>query len=123
MSATTSRIPSGWAFAAIVILITGSLNIIWGIAALSNKEFFSESELLFEALRTWGIIYLIIGTFQLVVAWLIYSGHGLGAGLGMFGAFLAILVNFVSIGAYPVWSSILIAINFLVIFQLATNWE
>ncbi|MBJ7519274.1 MAG: hypothetical protein JHC84_06225 [Solirubrobacteraceae bacterium] len=123
MSATTSRIPSGWVFAAVVIVITGSLNLIWGISALSNKEFFRESALLFEALQTWGIVYLIIGSFQLVVAGLIYTGHGLGAGLGMLGAFFAILVNFLSIGAYPVWSCILIAINFLVIFQLATNWE
>jgi hypothetical protein len=47
----------------------------------------------------------------------------LGAGLGMFGGFLAIMANFLSIGAYPLWSCILIAINFVVIFQLATNWE
>lgn len=124
MSTTsTARVNSGWLFAAVVIAVTGTLNLVWGVAALANKEFFRESALLFEALQTWGIVYLVIGTFQLVVAGLIYNGHGWGAGLGMLGAFFAILVNFVSIGAYPVWSCILIAINFVVIFQLATNWE
>lgn len=123
MSTTSPRVSGGWVFAAIVIAITGTLNLVWGIAALSNKEFFRESELLFEALQTWGVIYLVIGAFQLVVAAMIMRGHGWGAALGMFGAFLAILVNFLSIGAYPIWSCILIVLDFVVIFQLATNWE
>lgn len=124
MSTTSSsRIPSGWAFAAVVIVVAGSLNVIWGLAALSDKEYFRESELLFSALQTWGWIYIVVGAIQLAIAGLIFKGHPLGAGLGMLGAFFAILVNFVSIGAYPVWSCILITINFIVLFQLATNWE
>ncbi len=124
MSTTTSsRAPSGWVFAAIIILVGGSLNLIWGISALSNKEFFREGSLLFESLQTWGWVYLVVGAIQLVVAFMIWQGHGWGAALGMFGSFLAIMVNFLSIGAYPIWSCILIALNFVVLYQLATNWE
>jgi hypothetical protein len=47
----------------------------------------------------------------------------LGFGLGMFGAFLSILVNFLSIGAYPIWSCLLIGLGFFVMFALATNLD
>lgn len=120
---SSSRIPSGWAFAAVVIVVAGSLDVIWGLAALSDKEYFREGELLFESLQTWGWIYLVVGVIQLGIGALVFTGHGLGAALGMFGAFVGILINFVSIGAYPLWSCILIALNFVVLFQLATNWE
>lgn len=124
MSATTtSRIPSGWLFAAILIAIGGSLNLVSGIAAIGDADVFREGSLLFESLQTWGWVHVIIGALELGIALLIYQGQPWGAGLGMFAAFLAIMANFLSIGAYPLWSCILIAINFVVIFQLATNWE
>jgi hypothetical protein len=123
MSATTSRIPSGWLFAAILIAIAGSLNLVSGIAAVADDEIFAEGSLLFESLQTWGWVHIIIGALELGIAVLIFRANPWGAGLGMFGAFLAIMANFLSIGAYPLWSCILIAINFVVIFQLATNWE
>lgn len=123
MSATTSRIPSGWFFAAVLIAIAGSLNVVSGIAAVADDEIFAEGSLLFESLQTWGWVHIIIGALELGIAALIFVGNPWGAALGMFGAFLAIMANFLSIGAYPLWSCILIAINFVVIFQLATNWE
>ena len=103
-------------FAAIVILTVGALNAIWGIAALANKEYFHEASLLFESLQTWGWVYLIIGALQVFVAGLIFTERPWGYALGMFGAFLGILVNFLSVGAYPVWSVLLIALDFFVLF-------
>lgn len=111
----------GVVFAAMVILITGSLNLIWGVAALSDEGYFDEGKLLFESLQTWGWAYVMIGAVQLLVAALIFADNRIGFALGMFGAFLAILVNFVSVGAYPLWSVLLIALNFLVLWALATN--
>lgn len=123
MSVVTSRIPAGWVFAAAVIAIAGSLNIIWGAAALGSDDYFREGGLLIASLQVWGVAHLIIGALQVGVAFLLWRGHGWGAALAMFGAFLALLVNFVSIGAYPIWSSILIALDFIVVYQIATNWE
>lgn len=111
----------GVVFAAMVILITGSLNLIWGISALSQDEYFDEGGLLFESLETWGWAYLLLGVVQLGVAALVFADNRIGYALGMFGAFLAILVNFASVGAYPIWSVMLIALNFLVLWALATN--
>lgn len=121
MTITSSRRSGGLTFAGVVILIAGALDLVWGISALSDKQYFDEESLLFEGLTTWGWVYIVLGALQITVAMMVFSGNGIGIALGMFGAFLAILVNFLAIGAYPIWSCILIAINFLVLFLLATS--
>jgi hypothetical protein len=110
-------------FAAVLILIAGTLDVVWGISALSNREFFHADALLFESLKTWGWLYLIVGAIQLGVGAMVLADKALGFALGMFGAFLSILVNFLSIGAYPIWSCMLIGLGFFVIFALSTNLD
>jgi len=113
----------GVTFAALLILIAGTLDLVWGISALSNRDFFRADELLFESLSTWGWVYLVVGAIQLAVGFLVLTDHALGFALGIFGAFLSILVNFLSIGAYPIWSCLLIGLGFFVLFALATNLD
>jgi hypothetical protein len=108
-------------FAASVILTVGVLNAIWGIGALSDRSYFHREDLLLESLKTWGWVYLIVGCAQVGIAVLVFRDTPIGFALGMFAAFLAILVNFVSVGAYPIWSVMLIVLNFVILFQLATN--
>ncbi len=114
---------AGTTFAAIVFLVAGTLHVVWGVAGLANKEYFDEQSLLFSSLQTWGWIYLLVGAFQVAVGGLVLSGSGLGYALGMFAAFLGILANFMSVGAYPIWSVMLIALNFFIIWTLATQLE
>jgi hypothetical protein len=110
-------------FAALLILTAGVLDLVWGISALSNRGFFHSDELLFESLTTWGWVYIVVGAIQLVVGAMVLTERPLGFALGIFGAFLSILVNFLSIGAYPIWSCLLIGLGFFVMFALATNLD
>ena len=54
---------AGWMlFAGIMIFIAGTLNTIWGIAAIDKASFFVEDErYIISDLSTWGWIVLIIG--------------------------------------------------------------
>ena len=56
----------GWVlFAGIMILIAGTLNVIWGIAAIGNSKFFTENATyILSGLNTWGWIVLVIGLVQ-----------------------------------------------------------
>lgn len=47
----------------------------------------------------------------------------MGYALGMFGAFLAVLVNFLSLVASPIESLVLIVLDFAIIFLLAVDFE
>lgn len=109
----------GWAgFAGMMILIVGTFNLIWGFVALVQDEYFASDQLLMWSLNSWGAIHIAIGCLQLLTALLIFGGSGAGAVLGIVLAFFSAVGALMSIGAYPIWSIIIIAIDGLVIYAL-----
>ena len=109
----------GWAaFAATMVLVVGVFNLIYGLAALIEDDYFFADELLFGTLSLWGWVHLIIGVPQVITATLIYAGNDFGAVLGiMFAGFNAIAA-LLAIGAYPVWSVIILVVDGLIIYAL-----
>ena len=87
----------------------GVFNIIDGIAALANDDYFVADELLFGDLSMWGMLYLILGAIQLLTAFLIWRGSVVGALLGITLAGLSAVNALLSVGAYPIWSLIILA--------------
>src|SRR5205823_7028411 len=86
-------------FAAILLVIAGVLNIIYGIAAVSDAHFYTSSgtHYVFSSLHTWGWITVILGVIQLTGGFSLIAGNVYGrvigitaAGLGALGALLAI---------------------------------
>ena len=101
-----------------MILIVGVFNVIYGLAAIIEDDYFAADELLFGDLSLWGWVYLVIGVLQVVTAILIYAGNDFGAVLGiMFAGFNAIAA-LLSIGAYPLWSVIILVVDGLIIYGL-----
>ena len=114
----------GWAgFVAIYLLIAGILNLIWGVAALEDKSYFASGGLLWSSLNTWGWVAIVFGAIQAVGALLIIAGNLAGALIAGFLAFCGILLNFLSIGAYPIWSAILLAIDALIIWAVTVHGD
>jgi hypothetical protein len=109
----------GWAaFAATMVLVVGVFNVIYGLAAIIEEDYFVADELLFGNLSLWGWVHLIIGVLQVITATLIYAGNDFGAVLGiMFAGFNAIAA-LLAIGAYPVWSVIILVVDGLIIYAL-----
>ena len=54
-------------FVAILLLIAGVLNIIYGIAAVSNAHFFDNTQYVFSSLHTWGWITIVVGIIPIVL--------------------------------------------------------
>jgi hypothetical protein len=106
---------------AVLLLIAGVLSILDGISAFANGANFNEEKLLFADVHTWGIIYLILGFFQIVAAHLVNIRHTSGMLMGITFASISGIAHFMSIGAYPIWSVIVMAINFGVLFVLLTE--
>jgi hypothetical protein len=112
---------SGWIlFAAIMITIAGALNIIWGIAAISNSKFFTQNATyVLSSLNTWGWIVLIIGVLELGAAYSIVVGGQLGRWFGIFVAGINSIAALMSIPAYPFWALCLFGVDLLIIYGLA----
>ena len=121
---TTQSTPkaTGWiAFAGVLLVIVGVLNIVDGIAALSNDERYQTAQLLFGDLTTWGWIYLLTGAVQLLAAVLLFKSRSTGMVLAVTLASVSGIAHFLSIGAYPIWSVTVMVINFVIIFGLLTH--
>lgn len=120
----TPRIGSGWvAFAGTYLAIAGVLNLIWGVTALSNKEYFVEGGLVWSGLDTWGWIAVIVAVIQIVAGGLLFARKVGGVIMAIVIAMCAMLVNFISIGAYPVWSIIAIVCNALVLWAVTVHGD
>lgn len=111
----------GWLlFAGIMVLIAGTLNCIWGIAAIDNANFFLEDQrYILSDLNTMGWIILSIGVLQLIAAFSIWRGGEFGRWIGIISASLGALGALLSIPGYPLWSVCAFFINVLIVYGLA----
>ena len=115
-----SRVTGWWVFAAILLGVSGVLNIIWGIAAIGNSHFFTaNAHYIFSNLNTWGWITLIIGAVELFAAFSLFQGGGFGRVIGIIAATLAALDALLSIPAAPFWSICVFALSIIVLYELA----
>src|SRR3954462_5767517 len=91
------------AFAAVLLLIAGTLNIIYGIAAISDANFYTSSgtHYVFGTLHTWGWITLILGIIQLTAAFSLFGGGAYGRVIGVVAATLAAPGAPLAIGTVP----------------------
>lgn len=113
---------SGWLmFATVFIGLVGVLNIVYGIAALQNKQYFNEDGLLWSNLSTWGWVAIIVGAVQVATAWLLYLRKTVGILVAMCFAVFSFIANFLSIGAYPLWSATAMVLCGFVLWALAMN--
>jgi hypothetical protein len=96
-------------FAAVLLLIAGTLNIIYGIGAISDAHFYTSSgtHYVFGTLHTWGWITLILGVIQLTAGFSLFGGGAYGRVIGVVAASLGALGALLAIGgagALPFWS-------------------
>ena len=76
-------------FAAILLLIVGTLNIIYGIGALDSANIFvNDNRYIFTNLNTMGWVLIIVGLLQLTGGFSLMSGNTYGRVIGIIGGSL-----------------------------------
>ena len=110
-------------FAAVLMILGGIMQALQGLVALANDTFFvlGEEYVFKFDITTWGWVHLLLG---LVVA---FAGVGLFQGatwaraVAVVVASVSILVNFLWIPYYPIWSLTLMALAVLVIWAVTAH--
>ena len=97
------------------------LNLIWGITAHAKKSYFVEEGLVWSNLEVWGSFAIVIALCQLVVGGLLFARKVAGMLMAIVVAMAGIFVNFLSIGAYPVWSIVAITGSALVLWAVTVH--
>ena len=120
------RQPTGWTFfAGVLLLIVGSLDALWGLAAILNDDVIlvgGEGVILADV-TTWGWVHLILGSV------LACTGLGLftGAEWARFVAIFLVAINAVAqivwFPAAPLWSFLMVILDVTIIYQLTARWE
>ena len=93
-------------FAAILLLIAGTLNIIYGIGSLDDANVFvNDKRYIFTNLNTLGWVLIILGVIQLSGGFSLMAGNTYGRVLGLIGGTLGAIGALLSVGgSYPWWS-------------------
>lgn len=110
-------------FAATVMLVAGLFQAVEGIVALVNGPEFlvrTASYVFTFNATAWGWFHLVIGLGAAAAGAFIFTGNLLARSVGIAFAVLSALANFLWLPYYPVWAVVVIALDVIVIWALAT---
>ena len=120
---------SGWAvgfgtFAAIMLVLIGTFQAFEGLAAIiKDTAYVVGSNYAYKIDTTaWGWINLIWGIVVATAGFAIFAGQTWGRVVGIAVAVLSAVSQFFYIPYYPIWAILIIAIDVIVIWALA-SWD
>jgi hypothetical protein len=114
----------GWIFfAATIMIISGTLNLIYGLIAVINDDWvvFGNSADLYLDLSEWGWVHIIVGGVVLLSGLGLFTGNVLARTVGVLAAAASIIANFFWMPAYPIWAVVVITMDVLVIWALTAH--
>jgi hypothetical protein len=115
---------TGWiAFAGVMMIIGGALNLLYGIIAAVNDEWvvWTNRGDVYLDVSEWGWVHIILGAVVLLSGIGVFSGNILARTVGVIVASISLIANFFFLPVYPLWSLIVITIDVLVIWALTAH--
>jgi hypothetical protein len=124
------RNASGWvgwiAFAAVIAITMGIYEAIMGLVAIFNDKYYlvgSSGLAVSVDYTVWGWVHLILGLAAVAGGLALMQGRSWGRVVVIGLAGLSALVNLGFLAAYPLWSTIVIAFDVIVIYALTVHWR
>lgn len=107
-------------FAAVMLLLLGVLNVIYGIAALDKASVLvNDTRLIISSLNTVGWITILIGVIQIAGGVSLLKGNIFGRVIGVIGGTIGAVVAMIGIGgAFPWWSLAIFALCIWVVWGI-----
>ncbi|MFJ1455422.1 hypothetical protein [Nocardia wallacei] len=116
-------VAAGTSIGAATLLITvGLLSLFQGISAVVDDDLFVVGvDYVYKFdVTTWGWIHIALGIVLVICAVGLMTGTAWGRGAAIGIAALSILANFLWLPYYPWWSVLVIALDIVVIWAVAT---
>ena len=123
-SAPTRTGWTGWiTFAGVIMIISGSVNALYGLIALVNDEWvvWGNRASLYLDLTEWGWVHLIVGGVLVLSGFGVFSGNMLARIVGVIVASISLISNFFFAPAYPLWALVVITLDVLIIWALTAH--
>jgi hypothetical protein len=112
-------------FAAILLIIVGTVNIIYGIGALDEANYFvNDTRYILDDLNTLGWVLIILGVVQLTGGFSLLAGNTYGRVIGIISGSLGALAALLSIGGdNPWWSLATFALCVWIVYGIVVYGE
>ena len=95
------------AFAAFLLIIVVTINIIYGIGALDDANIFvNDTRYIFTNLNTMGWALIVLGAIQLAAGLSLFAGNAFGRIIGIISGSLGAIAALLSIGGSNPWWSL-----------------
>jgi hypothetical protein len=118
--------PSGWTvFASVMLVMVGSLDALWGLAAVLNDKIVTvggEGVIVWDT-TAWGWFHLILGAVLILTAYGLFNMQSWARLTAVVFATLSAILQVGVLPAFPVWALIIIALDVIVIYGLTARWE
>ena len=125
---TRSAQVSGWvgwiAFAGIMMVMLGTIQVIEGLVALFNDTYYlvrPSGMIVSVDYTAWGWTHLIVGALIFVAGLGVFAGQMWARVIGTILAVLSAIMNIVFMAAYPLWSTLMIGLAVFVILALTVH--
>ncbi|HEX3649597.1 MAG TPA: hypothetical protein VHV49_14320 [Pseudonocardiaceae bacterium] len=121
-----SRAWSGWVlFAALLMMIVGAINVIEGVVALIYRQrtVVVQDRLVVVNMTGWALTLIVFGGVLFAVGIGLLSANMLARWAAIILVSLHAIVQIGWLGAYPVWSLLMLALDVVVLYALAARWS
>jgi hypothetical protein len=116
--------PSWIIFAGTMLLVIGGINAIEGLVAVIKRTYVVvvANQLYLVDVTSWGWTVLIFGVVLGLTGLGLLAGQTWARVTGIVVVALHAISQVIWIGAYPVWSLLMIALDTVVLFALSARW-
>ncbi|NKQ52338.1 hypothetical protein HFP15_05535 [Amycolatopsis sp. K13G38] len=124
--ATTRSLWVGWIwFGGAMMILLGFFNVIEGLVALFNDKYYvvGPQGLLVFDITGWGWVHLIIGVLAVASGLALFTGAVWARIAAVFLATVNAVAQLAFLSAYPVWATVVIALDVLVIWAVIVHGD
>jgi hypothetical protein len=118
---------AGWVvFAAVVAITMGIYEAITGLVAIFNDDYYlvgSSGLVVSVDYTVWGWVHLLLGLAAVAAGIGLMQTRGWARIVVIGLAALSAIVNLGFLSAYPLWSTIIIAFDVIIIYALTVHWH
>ncbi len=109
-------------FAGVIMIVGGAFQALEGLAGIVRDQWLVVLPNYIYALdlTVWGVLHLLVGLALLVVGIFLLRGQTWARFAGIFAAAISAILNFVWLPIAPWWALLVIAVDVLIIWALAS---
>lgn len=114
----------GWIyFAAFLLVVSGGMQVISGLAALFSQEFFviTEQHLLLFDYTAWGWVNVLTGLGVFTIGMALINGQAWAQAAAVIITVLAALTHISFLNAFPLWGIIALVVDGLILYALVAH--